>query len=286
MLAIDRFGCVFALYPLMMLLKILFWLAMAVDTAAVLLLFVLGLAAAGPSHTSPLSVFFLLLIAPGVVLAGLGFLFLRTQSTPLQLLALAILMAPVLFVATGIGMQGFWRLMHPQESKQQMAFKPVSLAEVEAAVLRNDVEGVKKTAAAAGLRGHQGGAGVIQLALLRLQKSPEQLPVFKALLEAGADPSRGYGEAPLKVAIECSPGAGLEPVRLLLDAGAKPNALDQLGVPVYFAAFDRKVDVEVLKLLIDRGADVNLKTYSGEAALSYARAKGNQKAIDLIANRP
>ncbi len=270
----------------MMILNVVFWLALALDAAMIFLIFVLGLAAAGPSKTSPLSVVFLLFLLPGVVLAGLGFLFLKTQWMALRLIALAVVLSPVLIVAAGIGVQGFWKLMHPEDEKTPMSFQPVSLKGVEDAVLRNDAEGVKQAAAAAGLRGHEGGAGVIHLALRRLEKSPAQLPVLKALLEAGADPNRGYAEAPLKMAIQCSPGAGIAPVGLLLDAGAKPNALDQLGVPVFFAAFDPKVDVEVLKLLIDRGADGNLKTNAGETALSYARAKGNQKAVDLIAKRP
>ena len=239
----------------MMILKVLFWLAMAVDAAVLLLFFVLGLAAAGPSHTNPISVFLLMLVGPGVVLAGLGFLFLRTQSTALQLVALAIVMSPVLFVLAGLGLQ----LTHPKAAQEQMSFQPVSLKEVEDAVLRNDVEGVKKAAAAAKIQTHQGGAGVIHLALLRLERSPEQLPVLKALLEAGADPNRGYAEAPLKMAIQCSPKAGLEPIRLLLDAGANPNARDQLGVPVYEAALDPKVDREVLQMLIDRGANFSGK---------------------------
>ncbi len=237
----------------MMLLKLIFWLAMALDAAVLLLFFVLGLAAAGPSHTSPVSVFLLMLLAPGLVLAGIGFLFLRTQSTALQLVSLMLVLSPVLFVLSGIGIQ---KLLHPEVAQRQMAFQPVSLKDVQDAVLRNDVEGVKKAAAAANIGQHLGGAGVIQLSLLRLQKSPEQLPVLKALLDAGANPNRGDADAPLKIAIQCSPKAGIEPVRLLLDAGADPNALDKLGVPVYAAALDKK---EVLQLLMDRGAKVNPK---------------------------
>ena len=239
-----------------MLLKLIFWLAMALDAAVVLLFFVLGLAAAGPSHTSPISVFLLMLLAPGLVLAGLGFLFLRTQSAALQLVALSLVLSPVLLVMAGLGLQGMLKLLHPEAAQQQMSFEPVSLKDVQDAVLRNDVEGVKKAAAAANIGQHMGGAGVIQLSLLRLQKSPEQLPVLKALLDAGANPNRGDAEAPLKIAIQCSPKAGIEPVRLLLDAGANPNALDKLGVPVYAAALDKK---EVLQLLIERGAKVDPK---------------------------
>lgn len=240
----------------MILLKLVFWLAMALDAAVLLLFFVLGLAAAGPSHTSPISVFLLMLLAPGLVLGGLGFLFIRTQSTALQLVALTLVLSPILLVMAGIGMQEMQKLLHPEAEQRQVAFQPVSLKEVQDAVLRNDVEGVKKAAAAANIGQHLGGAGVIHMSLLRLQKSPEQLPVLKALLDAGANPNRGDADAPLKIAIQCSPKAGIEPVRLLLDAGADPNALDKLGVPVYMAAMDKK---EVLQLLIDRGAKVDTK---------------------------
>ena len=226
---------------------------MALDAAVVLLFFVLGLAAAGPSHTSPISVVLLMLLAPGSVLAGIGFLFLRTQSTVLQVVALVLVLSPFLVVLSGIGIQ---KLLHPEAAQQQMSFQPVSLKEVQDAVLRNDVEGVKKAAASANIKQHLGGAGVIHLSLLRLQRSPEQLAVLKALLDAGADPNRGDADAPLKIAIQGSSKSGIEPVRLLLDAGADPNALDKLGVPVYAAALDKK---EVLQLLIERGAKVDPK---------------------------
>ena len=43
-------------------LNILFWIALAIDAGAIGLFFILGLAAAKPSHTNPLSVVFLLLL--------------------------------------------------------------------------------------------------------------------------------------------------------------------------------------------------------------------------------
>ena len=48
----------------------------------------------------------------------------------------------------------------------------------------------------------------------------------------------------------------LEVIQLLLDRGANPNAFDMLGhTPLILSA--RKGHLEVVKLLLDRGADPN-----------------------------
>lgn len=269
----------------MLLLNVLFWIVLAFDLGAILLVFVLGLAAAAPSHTNPLSVTALLLIAPAAILAGLAFWFVRANSMPAKLVAMALAASPLLFVAVGLATTGVGMLLHPELANQPASFRPVSLAELESAVLANDARGVTKAAAAAGLRGRNEGAGVIILALHRLEKSPEHLPVFRALLEAGADPNSAPGELPLEVAIRVSPRAGIEPIVLLLDAGAKPNARNPLGEPAFFAAAKSPVDTAVLKLLLDRGADSNAKSVRGDTALSIAQESRNTAAVRLLLER-
>jgi len=269
-------------YVVTMFLKVLFWLAFAFDVCAVGLLFVLGLAAAGPSHTSPLEVVAKLLLVPCAVLLGLALWFVRIPSTGSRLVAFFVVASPLAFVAVGGAMTGLAMLANPEGAKTEMSFRPVPLRDLENAVLRNDVPGVIQAAAAAKLRGRPDGAGVIVLSLNRIAKSPEQLPVLRALLDAGADPNGGYGALPLEQAILLT---GPEAVALLLKAGANPNARNSLGEPVLFAATKPKVDLGILKLLLDSGGGANASSFRGESVLSHAIEANNSKAVELLLQR-
>ena len=78
-----------------MLLKILFWLFVAIDVVGLGLFFVLGLAAAGSAETHPLAVVLVMLVVPSLVLAAAVLLFLQTQWTGWRLLALLVVSGPM-----------------------------------------------------------------------------------------------------------------------------------------------------------------------------------------------
>jgi len=84
-----------------MLIKILFWMIACVDAAALLLVFVLGLAAAPSSHTSPLAVAAYLLVVPGLLLAGAIVLFLRAKSGVGRASAFLLVAAVIALFVTG-----------------------------------------------------------------------------------------------------------------------------------------------------------------------------------------
>ena len=75
----------------------------------------------------------------------------------------------------------------------------------------------------------------------------------------------------------------------MLDHGADVNAFDPLGrTPLMYAAVSDVLPLDVVKLLIERGADVNAKDRhknSGDAGitvLDIAKRNGNQPIIDLL----
>jgi ankyrin repeat protein len=73
--------------------------------------------------------------------------------------------------------------------------------------------------------------------------------------------------------------------RALLDLGADVNVADALGggmTPLMLAATSDKVSVELLKTLIDRGADIRAKTANGETALDFAKRQGDTGAVDML----
>jgi ankyrin repeat protein len=64
-------------------------------------------------------------------------------------------------------------------------------------------------------------------------------------------------------------------VRLLLDRGADVNARDGDGrTALMLACYSDTYPIDVVRILIERGADVNARTPSGETAVSFAAARG------------
>ncbi len=78
-------------------------------------------------------------------------------------------------------------------------------------------------------------------------------------------------------------------VRLALSHGADVNAVDGRGrTPLMYAAISDFLPLDVMKLLIERGADVNAKSQhkesgdSGQTALDLARLRGNTPIVELL----
>jgi hypothetical protein len=229
-----------------MLLKVLFWLFVALDVGALGLMFLLGLAAAGPSKTSPLAVAFAMLVVPGALLAGAIFLHLRAQSGLLQLLAFGIVSAPVGVLVVGRIVGEFTARSNP---------------------------------------GGIWGETKLTRALRDLEKDPQQLATVRQLLAEGADPNETGEEMPLVLAIYAARHAGPEPTQLLLARGADPNRQDQFGRPCWFAATARSVELDLLKLLLDRGADAKALSRDGKSGVWGAVACENWPAALLLVER-
>jgi ankyrin repeat protein len=109
-----------------------------------------------------------------------------------------------------------------------------------------------------------------------MRETPEQYEVLKVLLQAKADPNQGAQyELPFQLVIQESGKAGLEPVKLMLDAGADPNAKSSFGDPVWWSAMGKDESNALIDganvrnwpavlLLLQRGADWRKgKTQSG-----------------------
>jgi uncharacterized protein len=103
-------------------------------------------------------------------------------------------------------------------------------------------------------------------------------------LDEGADVDTGKGtyHGPLlKIAAELG---YLEIVDLLLDRGADIEATDDLGQRALLSAarFGR---TEVVRCLLDRGADINAVDWSGQSALSNSAVERHSDAFDLLLSR-
>jgi hypothetical protein len=229
-----------------MLTKLLFWLFVVLDAAAIGLVFVLGLAAAGPSRTQPLAVTLLLLVAPGAMLGAAIWLHQRTASPWLRLLAFALVSAPAAALVIGRLASEFTARQNP---------------------------------------GGISGETLLTRALRALPQDPLQLATVRTLLAEGADPNQAGEELPLVLAIHAARRVGQDAMQLLLDHGADPNRHDEFGRPCWFAATFNPSDLPVMQSLLERGADPLTRDRSGLGAAWGAIAGDNWAAAGLLIQR-
>lgn len=105
----------------------------------------------------------------------------------------------------------------------------------------------------------------------------------KELLSKGADPSASYLPDEGNPPIICAAVNGDQKmIKLLLDYGANVDQEDQKGyTAVFYAAIDHD-GVDVLKFLIENGADVKHTSNTGETAAHLAAAAANLDAVKLL----
>ncbi len=76
----------------------------------------------------------------------------------------------------------------------------------------------------------------------------------------------------------------IEIVKILVDAGADVNLKNKAGIPLLVAAITRG-DMEIVNLLISHGADVNAKDSSGTTILISAAFTGNDELVNTLVEK-
>jgi uncharacterized protein len=107
-------------------------------------------------------------------------------------------------------------------------------------------------------------------------------PVIFQLLEKGADPDKAhfFGLTALSAAVIFDDP---ESVKAILKKTNKVNAQDYDGNTVLmYAGYNEHDYVDVIQALLDKGADVSIKSKSGATALSWASKKGNTATVALL----
>jgi len=193
---------------------------------------------------------------------------------------------PVLLV---VGMRSYYAVRIASATEEDGTFRYFRAGparEILDAIDRNDGATVTRLAPEVNLDARGlANMTLLMYAIRRLEEKPNELEGLRALLAAGADPNRAADELPLEVAIQLSGEAGTEPVAMLLDAGANPNTVNQFGDPVYYMATGITVPVEVLRLLLDRGADLKGRDRDGRSVAFDAATTSNWPAVLLLLQR-
>ncbi len=82
-------------------------------------------------------------------------------------------------------------------------------------------------------------------------------------------------------------GGSVEEVKLLLDAGTPIDPLDVRGMtPLMFAVSTDRPQVDIIRLLLSRGADSTIKSNIGESAQDWARKFNNPGVLSLLKLQP
>lgn len=262
----------------------LFWGFVALDLAGIVLVFLLGLAAARSAGTSSITVALLLLVIPAALLVTAILIHLH-GTTPLWRGGAFVFVAAPLLILTGWALHARYQFQtHANADGMLTFFAPGPERDLMEAIARNDAAAVATLARQADVNGSglQGMTPLIH-ALRQLRHTPGRQDVLAALLAAGADPNQGTRyEMPLEMAAQLQRAAGIEPMRMLLDAGADPNHPTASGEPVWFSVIGSKSDPDALTLMLSHGAGLGRVTAKGETALSRAALVRNWKAALVL----
>lgn len=116
----------------------------------------------------------------------------------------------------------------------------------------------------------------------------EKYPIIKLLLEKGANPNlklkyEGNELNPLKLALLKLRSKSKDIVELLIDHGADVNNTDSRYTALLFSS--QKGYTSLVKLLLEKGADVNAKTPNKNTALILASANGHVSIVEMLLDR-
>jgi len=153
------------------------------------------------------------------------------------------------------------------------------------ALRAHDAELVKALIPKAGdLNVEHGGESLFAFGLRNAAKSAASVEITKALLQGGVNPdlATSGGMWPLTAAIACGPGM----TQLLLNAGANPNRVDEIGRPVWwYVLYDGSPEgQQTLVILLDHGADLARRDRGG-GPVGWAAYQKNWRAVWLMMER-
>jgi len=118
---------------------------------------------------------------------------------------------------------------------------------------------------------HQGGTTLWQFGVMQVDDNEESIEMLRALVAAGADPKIDTSANTLQHGMSVGPRL----TEFLLEAGANPNLLDHEHRPLWWGAMrpgESDMDTELLRLMLDHGADLRLRAPDGRGPVGQAVA--------------
>jgi ankyrin repeat protein len=116
----------------------------------------------------------------------------------------------------------------------------------------------------------------------------KDIKIIKKLLEKGANPDLPDSEGSTPISeqvVKATPN--MEIFNLLIEKSKNVDVADNSGstILLYAAKNDlmpKESQIQIIKTLLAKGADKNLKDKKGKTALNWAKTKNNKEAIELL----
>ncbi len=216
---------------------------------------------------------FFFLIIPGAVLGLAILLHVFFTSAVMRGIALLIVISPAIIIVLTKGHDFYDTYQAEQRELGRGYFSGRAMRAMATAVVQGDVPLVEKLAPTVDINtvGDEG----VTLLWLAIEMRATPLALVQTLLKLGANPNRadrvaGSGSEVGPALVSALRMKDPAVAKALLDAGADPNALDNGGAPMLFAA-GGGMSVESLRLLVDYGANVNATWGSTPLSVWFAR---------------
>jgi hypothetical protein len=118
---------------------------------------------------------------------------------------------------------------------------------------------------------------------LEIAASNDNFDIIKMLLEAGADPDSRLPGQKSALMLLCARGSSdIKSIKILLEAGANVNLKDKYGHTALMLAAISHANLDIFVLLLVAGADPMIKDERGRTALDMAKLEGNLKIVKFL----
>lgn len=259
----------------------IFWGLLAIEIVGFAILLIVGFRSGGRSPEGPVGAW--LIFVPPVVWAVTAVLFYRTDSPSKQLIYTIFLALPLIQIILGPLYEKTQKAIWAHGARGADYFVWPAQRQLANAIYDHDVERAKQLIAAAGdlNKPYKQKETLFRFAITNVDDSDSSLELIRAMLAAGANPNYPPTE-PLYFAIYRGPRL----TKLLLEAGADPNALESADRPVWWSVLSasKDEDLTTLRLLLDHGADVKKRDREG-GPVAWAAHNKSWRALWLLIER-
>lgn len=258
----------------------IFWSILVIEIIGFGIMMILAARTGGHTPEGPVGGW--LIFIPPILWAILALLFYGTDSPSKQLTYTVLLALPLIQAVVGpiyeTVQNAWWE--RGRAGADYFSGAPLQLAN---AIDDRDVERVKRLLPTAGdlNKPYANETTLFDFAMSNTDDSDASLEIIRAMLEAGGNANVPPGR-PLTLALYRSPRFA----RLLLDAGADPNAVDDAQRPVWWTVLSAAGDDDLtkLRLLLDRGADIKKRDREG-GPVAWAAYQKCWRALWLLMER-
>jgi uncharacterized protein len=155
--------------------------------------------------------------------------------------------------------------------------------EIAQAVYRRDMAALRKLSTADANLRDQDGFTPLMHAVLAQDADPA---IVTVLIDRGADVNAADSHQGYTALHFAARDQNAALVRTLLGAGAEPDPVDVFGdTPLWRSVMNSSGDLATTKLLVEHGADPNVRNRSGISPLSLARDTGQDDIVKLLEHR-